>query len=167
MGNTKENLEAAFAGESQANRRYLVSAEKADAEGYPQVARLFRAAATAETVHARSHLRVLGVMGNTLENLKAAIEGEHHEFTTMYPEFIEQAKKEGDNQALRSFEYANTVEQTHHRLYEAALAALTAGSELPEGAYYVCPVCGHTVLGSPPERCPVCGTPGSKFGKID
>jgi rubrerythrin len=167
MGSTKDNLAAAFAGESQANRRYLVSAEKADAEGNAQIARLFRAAAAAETVHAKSHLRVLGIMGNTAENLKAAVAGELHEFTKMYPEFIEQAKTDGDNQALRSFDYANSVEKTHHKLYEAALAALEAGQELPEGSYYICPICGHTEFGTPPDKCPVCGAPGSKFAKID
>ena len=167
MGSTKDNLAAAFAGESQANRRYLVSAEKADAEGNAQIARLFRAAAAAETVHAKSHLRVLGIMGNTAENLKAAIAGELHEFTNMYPEFIDQAEKDGDTQALRSFKYANAVEKTHHRLYEEALAALDAGQELPEGSYYICPVCGHTEFGTPPDKCPVCGAPGSKFEEID
>jgi len=167
MGSTKDNLAAAFAGESQANRRYLVSAEKADAEGNAQIARLFRAAAAAETVHAKSHLRVLGIMGSTKENLTAAIVGELHEFTNMYPEFIEQAKQDGDNQALRSFDYANSVEKTHHNLYTEALAALEAGKELPEGSYYVCPVCGHTEFGTPPDKCPVCGVSGSKFAEVD
>jgi len=167
MGSTKDNLAAAFAGESQANRRYLVSAEKADAEGNAQIARLFRAAAAAETVHAKSHLRVLGIMGNTAENLRAAIAGELHEFTNMYPEFIEQAKKDGDNPALRSFDYANAVEKTHHQLYSEALATLEAGKELPEGSYYICPVCGHTEFGTPPDKCPVCGVDGSKFVKSD
>ena len=167
MGSTKDNLAAAFAGESQANRRYLVSAEKADAEGNAQIARLFRAAAAAETVHAKSHLRVLGIMGNTAENLRAAIAGELHEFTNMYPEFIEQAKKDGDNPALRSFDYANAVEKTHHQLYSEALATLEAGKELPEGSYYICPVCGHTKFGTPPDKCPVCGVDGSKFVKSD
>ena len=119
------------------------------------------------SLHAKSHLRVLGIMGNTRENLQAAIAGELHEFTNMYPEFIEQAKKDGDNQALRSFDYANTVEKTHHDLYSAALAALEAGEALPEGSYYICPICGHTEFGSPPDKCPVCGAPGSKFEEID
>ncbi len=167
MGITKENLAAAFAGESQANRRYLVSAEKADAEGQPQVARLFRAVAAAETVHAKSHLRVLGTMGNTTENLKAAVAGEHYEFSSMYPEFIAQATKDEDKQALRSFSYANEVEKTHHRLYEEALAAVEGGKELAEGAYYICPVCGHTEFGSAPDKCPVCGVAGSQFKKVD
>ena len=167
MGITKENLAAAFAGESQANRRYLVSAEKADAEGQPQVARLFRAVAAAETVHAKSHLRVLGTMGNTTENLKAAVAGEHYEFSSMYPEFIAQATKDEDKQALRSFSYANEVEKTHHRLYEEALAAVEGGKELAEGAYYICPVCGQTEFGSAPDKCPVCGVAGSQFKKVD
>ena len=107
MGNTTDNLKAAFAGESQANRTYLAFAKKADAEGHPQVARLFRAAAEAETVHAHNHLNVLGGVKSTAENLKAAFEGEHHEFTSMYPEFLEQAKKDGNNDAFRTFHWAN------------------------------------------------------------
>ena len=124
MGNTKENLEAAFAGESQANRKYLFFAEKANEEGYPQIARLFRAAAEAETVHAKNHLNTLGGITSTADNLKVAISGENYEFTQMYPEFIKQAETENNQQAITSFDLANKVERVHHRLYERALKSL-------------------------------------------
>jgi rubrerythrin len=164
---TDENLQEAFAGESQANRKYLFFAEKADKEGYPQVARLFRAAAEAETVHAKNHLNVLNGVGSTEENLIAASEGEHHEFTAMYPPFIEEAEKEGNAKAKRTFEYANKVEEVHHGLFEEALKAVKEGAEIKEEPYYVCPVCGYTVAGEAPEKCPVCGAPAKSFKKID
>jgi len=155
----------AFAGESQANRKYLAFAEMAEKEGHTQVARMFRAAAAAETVHAHNHLRALDAVGTTEENLKDAIEGETHEFNSMYPAMIEQAKAEKNEAALRSFEYANRVERTHAEMYEGLLNSL--GSEQGDFPYYVCPVCGHTVGEGAPDVCPVCGTPGSKFMKID
>jgi rubrerythrin len=164
---TKDNLAAAFAGESQANRRYLFAAEKADAEGHAQVARLFRAAAAAETVHAGNHLKALDAIGSTAENLKGAVAGESHEFNVMYPGFIAEAEAEGDQKALRSFKYANEVEKIHYALYQQALASLEGGETLKEETYYVCPVCGYTHGGNPPEKCPVCGAAGSKFQKID
>jgi len=167
MGSTRENLEAAFAGESQANRRYLFAAEKADAEGHSQIARLFRAAAAAETVHAASHLKALDGIGSTRDNLKGAVAGEKYEFSVMYPEFIAQAEAEGDKRALRSFKYANEVEKIHHALYEKALAWLDGGEALQDEPYYICPVCGYTHGGSPPDKCPVCGAAGSKFQKVD
>ena len=163
---TADNLQAAFAGESQANRKYLAFAKKADAEGLPQIARLFRAAAEAETVHARNHLRVLGEIKSDKENLGAAIGGEHYEFTTMYPGFIDQAKKENNKAATSSFDMANKVEQIHHKLFQAALKNLETGKALKDTTYYVCPVCGNTVEGEAPDRCPICNTPGSKFKKI-
>ena len=165
MSKSEQALRDAFAGESQANRKYLAYAEKADAEGHPQVGRLFRAAAAAETVHAHNHLRALGAIGTTEENLKDAIAGETHEFKTMYPEMIEHAKVEGNDAALRSFELASTVEKTHAELYDGLLGTL--GSEQGDFSYYVCPVCGHTVGKGAPEICPVCGTAGSAFKKID
>jgi rubrerythrin len=166
MADTKGNLQEAFAGESQANRKYTFFSEKADEAGNKQVARLFRAAAEAETVHARNHLKVLGEIKTDKENLGAAVGGEHYEFTTMYPGFIDQSKKENNQAATRSFDYANRVEQVHHRLFQAALKNLATGQALKETVYYVCPVCGNTVEGEAPERCPICNTPGSRFKKI-
>ena len=167
MSDTKANLEEAFAGESQANRKYLFFAERADANGNKQVARLFRAAAEAETVHARNHLRVLGEIKTDIENLKAAIGGENYEFTEMYPGFIEQAKKENNASAAGSFDLANKVEQVHHKLFQSALKDLESGRAPKETTYYVCQVCGNTVEGEAPERCPICGAPRSKFKKMD
>ena len=167
MADTKANLEEAFAGESQANRKYLFFSEKADEAGNKQIARLFRAAAEAETVHARNHLRVLGEIKSDKENLQDAVGGENYEFTEMYPGFIEQAKAEGNQQAENSFDLANKVEQIHHRLFQAALKDLEAGTTAKEAPYYVCQVCGNTVEGEAPERCPVCGAPRSKFKKVE
>ena len=167
MADTKANLQEAFAGESQANRKYLFFSEKADASGNKQVARLFRAAAEAETVHARNHLRVLGDIKSDKENLGAAVGGEYYEFTSMYPGFIEQAKKESNKAAANSFDLANKVEQIHHRLFQAALKDLEAGKSFKDAPYYVCQVCGNTVEGEAPDRCPVCGAPRSKFKKIE
>ncbi len=167
MGNTTENLQAAFAGESQANRKYLFFAEVAEKGGDPQLGRLFRAAAEAETVHARNHLRVLGDIKADRENLEAAVNGESYEFTTMYPEFIEKAKAEGNSQALRSFDLANKVEKVHHKLFEAALKGLEAGKKAAAKPYYVCQVCGYTAEGEAPDKCPVCGAPKAQFKQID
>ncbi len=167
MADTKENLKEAFAGESQANRKYTFFAEKADEAGDKQVARLFRAAAESETVHARAHLRVMGEIKSDKENLMAGIGGEHYEFTTMYPDFIEQAKKENNKAAVMSFDNANKVEQIHHGLFQTALKNLEAGKPLKETVYHVCQVCGNTVEGEAPERCPICGAPRSKFKKIE
>lgn len=167
MGKTQQNLEEAFAGESQASRRYLFFAEVADKEGHPQIARLFRAAVAAETVHAASHLRAMGGVGGTKENLQAAISGENYEFSQMYPAFIEQAKAEANKKAEITFDYANKVEKVHHQLYQKALEALEAGQEMKAEPYFVCPVCGYTVAGEAPEKCPVCGTPGKMFKRVE
>jgi rubrerythrin len=161
--NSEENLTEAFAGESQANRKYLAFSKKADQEGYPQVARLFRAAAEAETVHAHNHLRVLKGIGATQENIQEAIQGETHEFKTMYPEMMEKAKAEKNNAAYQSFHFANEVEKIHADLYSMALANLGKNEALD---YYVCPVCGNTVEKAAPSKCPICGAPGEKFLKI-
>jgi len=139
MSKSEKNLAEAFAGESQANRTYLAFAKKAEQEGFVQVARLFRAAAAAETVHAHAHLRVLGGIGNTEENLKDAIGGETHEFMEMYPKMIEEAVEEGNKAAQMSFMYANAVEKIHAELYQKALDAM---ADLAETAYFVCDVCG-------------------------
>jgi len=164
MGKTDENLQEAFAGESQANRKYLAFAKKADAEGHGQVARLFRAAAFAETVHAHSHLRALGGIKSTEENLKEAIGGETHEFEKMYPQMISDAESEGRAAAKKSFEYANAVEKIHADLYGKALDGLGKNESVE---YHVCTVCGNTVEGDPPEKCPVCGAGKKAFEKID
>ncbi len=164
---TQDNLMAAFAGESQANRKYLAFARKAEAEGFKQIARLFRAVAAAETVHALAHLRVAGHVKDTVGNLKAAIEGEHYEFTSMYPGFISAAAGEGLKGAQTSFERANAVEQTHHGLYGDALKAAETGGDLPAADVYVCDVCGHTAIGDAPDVCPVCGARREKFTKIE
>jgi rubrerythrin len=165
MPKTEEYLKEAFAGESQANRKYLAYAAKAEQEGYHQVARFFRAAAEAETVHAHNHLRVLKGIRSTQENLKDAVAGETHEFTKMYPEMIAAAKAEGNKAAEQSFSYANAVEQVHARLYQKLLDGL--GGAQADYPYYICPVCGYTAEKEPPDVCPVCGVKKDKFKKID
>jgi rubrerythrin len=167
MVDSKDNLKEAFAGESQANRKYTFFAEKAEASGNKQIARLFRAAAEAENVHARNHLRVLGDIKSDKENLGAAIGGEHYEFTSMYPDFIEQAKAENNQEALGSFTLANKVEQVHHKLFQTALRNLELERPLNDAPYYVCQVCGNTVEGNAPDRCPICGSPRDKFKKME
>ena len=164
MSKTKENLQEAFAGESQANRSYLAFAKKADKEGYMQVAKLFRAAAEAETVHAHTHLRAMGGIGSTQENLETAISGETHEFKHMYPAMIEASKNDGDKAAERSFSYANEVEKVHAELYQKALENL---GSLEEVDYYVCSVCGYTCENEPPDNCPVCSSKAKVFFKVD
>jgi len=163
---TLENLQAAFAGESQANRKYLAFAAKAEADGRPQIARLFRAAAAAETVHAHAHLRAMGGIQDTRKNLEEAIAGEAYEYQKMYPPFLKEAEAEGHQAAVRSFRNANAVEKTHHDLYSQALAAFDAGKDLPEAEIYVCDVCGHTVVGEAPDRCPVCGAAQARFKAV-
>lgn len=167
MSNTEENLQSAFAGESQANRRYLFFADKAEKEGYPQVARLFRAAAEAETIHARNHFAAMDGVGSTRDNLMAGAMGEHYEFTRMYPLFIEQAESENNRRAQVTFEYANEVEQIHHRYFEEVIKALEAGQQLGDELYFVCQVCGNTVAGEALEKCPICGAPRDKFKRVE
>jgi rubrerythrin len=165
MVKTEQCLKEAFAGESQANRRYLAFAAKADSEGFPQVARLFRAAAEAETVHAHNHLRALNGIRSTKENLGEAISGETHEFKKMYPEMIEAAKAEGHKAGERTFTYANAVEKIHAQLYQKLLDNL--GKSQDNYAYYICPVCGFTSEKAAPGVCPVCGAKGEMFKRID
>ena len=164
MSKTEQNLWEAFAGESQANRKYLAFAKKANDEGYPQAAKLFRAAAAAETVHAHNHLRVLKAVKSTAENLQDAIVGETHEFKTMYPEMIEEAKREGLVAAENTFAFANEVEKIHANLYQNALDNLNS---LKEVDYFVCSICGNTCENEPPETCPVCGAKAKAFFKSD
>ena len=163
MTKTDENLKAAFQGESQANRLYLAFAKKADEEGFPQIAKLFRAAAEAETVHAHNHLKVMGQIKTTADNLGTAVSGETFEFKKMYPEFIEEAKKEGNKKAEVSFEFATKVEEIHAAMYQKALDALKKKAQPPKADYWVCPVCGNTFEGSAPDKCPICSTPKEKF----
>jgi rubrerythrin len=165
MAKTEDCLKEAFAGESQANRKYLAFAAKADQEGYAQVARMFRAAAEAETVHAHNHLRALKGIKATKENLQEAIAGETHEFKKMYPEMITAAKAEEHKDGERTFHFANEVEKVHAQLYQKLFDNL--GKPQENYAYYVCPVCGNTVEKAAPGTCPVCGAKGSTFKKID
>jgi rubrerythrin len=164
MSQSEQNLKEAFAGESQANRKYLAFAKQADKEGYSQVAKLFRAAAAAETVHAHTHLRTLGGINSTADNLQEAINGETFEFTSMYPEMIKTAETEGDKKALRSFSWANDVEKIHADLYQKALDNI--GNPV-EADYYVCDVCGYTIENEAPDVCPVCKSQKKAFFKAD
>jgi len=164
MSKSEQNLKEAFAGESQANRKYLAFGKQADKEGYPQAAKLFRAAAAAETVHAHAHLKALGGINSTAENLKEAVSGETFEFKQMYPAMIEAAKEEGNQSALRSFNYANDVEKIHAALYQNAVDNLNS---LADVDYYVCSVCGYTCESEAPDTCPVCNSKGKAFFKVD
>ena len=164
MSKTEKNLQEAFAGESQANRKYLAFAKKAEAEGFKPAANLFRAAAAAETIHAHNHLRELGVVKSTRENLLAAVNGESHEFQNMYPGMIADAQAEGNAGALRSFNLANEVEKVHAALYQKALDTL-GRSVLTD--YYVCSVCGYTAEGEAPDECPVCKAKKQAFHRVE
>lgn len=165
MPTTHENLAIAFAGESQANRKYLAFAKKADQEGFPQVARLFRAAAEAETIHALAHLNNLGGVKSTKENLEAAVQGETYEFTEMYPPMVEQAEREG-HKAKVMLGFAAKAEAVHAGLFRQALDALKAGADLSQMDVYLCPTCGHLEFGKPPDTCPICGALAAKFQKV-
>jgi rubrerythrin len=165
MSKSEEFLKEAFAGESQANRKYLAFSVRADQEGFAQVARLFRAAAEAETIHAHNHLRALKGIRSTKENLQEAVAGETHEFKKMYPEMIAAAKAEGQKAAERTFSYANEVEKIHAELYQKLLDNLGGSQENFD--YYVCPICGFTAEREDPGICPVCGAKGDLFQKID
>lgn len=164
MSKTTQNLQDAFAGESQANRKYLAFAKKAEEEGFKQIAKLFRAAAEAETVHAHNHLREMGGIRSTKENLQEAISGESYEFQKMYPQMIKDAEAEGQKGALKSFNFANEVEKIHADLYKKAFENL---GKNPSVDYHVCQVCGNTVEGEPPDKCPICGANKKMFKKID
>jgi rubrerythrin len=163
MAKTNENLKVAFAGESQANRRYLAFAQKAEEEGSTQAVKLFRA--EAETIHALNHLRITGEIKSTIDNLNAAVSGETFEFKQMYPDYINTAKQEGNKHAAWSFDVASKVEQVHANLFQKAIDALKNKKALEKVDYYVCGVCGNTVEGEPPEMCPICGSPKAKFFK--
>ena len=162
MPTTLENLKEAFAGESQAFQKYSAFAKKADQDGMPNIARLFRLTAQAEKIHAEGHVRNMDGVGSTVDNLKAAIEGETHEFTHMYPPMVQQAEKDG-HKAKRMFAYAAEAEQVHARLYTQAMDAAKTGKDLGVKDFYLCPVCGYIEFGAAPDKCPVCGTLGTKF----
>ena len=165
MNNTEKNLAAAFAGESQANRKYLAFAKQAEMEKLPQVAKLFRAAAEAETIHAHTHLRNLGMIKSTAENLQAAIAGETYEFTEMYPGFINEAKTENQSAAIvKGMQLANDAEKVHASLYQKALDTMTNPVAVD---YYLCSVCGHIAEGAAPDQCPICGAKAIAYKKVD
>jgi rubrerythrin len=165
LGKTEGNLKEAFAGESQANRKYLAFAKKAEQEGFANVARLFRTAAEAETVHALGHLAAMEGVGSTADNLRAAVAGETYEFKEMYPPMLQQATAEG-HRAKRMFEYALKAETVHARLYQMALDVVAQGKDLEGVEFYLCPFCGYIELGRAPEACPICGAKGQKFVKV-
>jgi rubrerythrin len=165
MPTTLENLKEAFAGESQANRKYLAFAQKAERDGLPNIATLFRTAAEAETIHAHGHLRAMDGVGSTVENLQAAIEGETYEYTDMYPPMLAQAEADG-HKAKRMFGYAVEAEEVHANLYKKALEAAQSGKDLAQGDFHLCPVCGHIEIGKPGEPCPICGTKADKYVQV-
>jgi rubrerythrin len=163
--NTKDNLKEAFAGESQANQKYRAFAKKAEQDGFSNVARLFRTTAEAERIHAEGHLKSLAEIGSTAENLKAAIAGETYEHTSMYPPMLEQAEAEA-HRAKLMFGYAVKAEAVHAELYKRALEAVEQNKDVAEARFYLCPVCGHIEFGAPPDKCPICGTPGARFAEV-
>ncbi len=162
---TKDNLKEAFAGESQANQTYRAFAKKAEQDGFSNIARLFRTTAEAERIHAEGHLKALAGIGSTADNLKAAIAGETHEYTAMYPAMLQQAEAEG-HRAKLMFGYAVKAEAVHAKLYGKALQAAGQGQDLTEARFYLCPVCGNIEFGVPPDRCPICGAPAAKFVEV-
>jgi len=164
MSKTRENLQAAFAGESQANRKYLAFAKKAEEENKKGLAKIFRVAAAGETVHALNHLNVLAGVGESMENIKQAIAGETYEITEMYPQFIATATEEKESQALVSFGGANKVEKIHQELFQKAL---DARGEVADQEYYVCGVCGFPSVDGAPDNCPICGSAKEKFTLVD
>jgi rubrerythrin len=165
MATSEDNLKEAFAGESQANRKYLAFAERAERDGFPNIAKLFRTTAEAETIHAMGHFKAMGGVGSTAENLQAAIDGETHEYTDMYPPMLAQAESDG-HKAERMFKFAMAVEETHAKLYKAALEAAAQGKDLETDEIYICPVCGHIEFGKPTEACPVCRAKAEKFTQV-
>ncbi len=164
---TLGNLKTAFAGESQATAKYLAFAEKAARDGLPVIAKLFRAVAAAEAIHARNHLKAMEGIKSTLENLTEAQGGEDYEITTMYPPMIAAAEADGDKKAVRSMHFALEVEKVHYELYGIAIAAVTGGADIKDAAMRICPICGHTVIGDAPDSCPVCGCTGARYTEIE
>lgn len=165
MSSTNENLKEAFAGESQANQKYRAFAKRAEQDGLPNIARLFRTAAEAERIHAEGHLKSLDGVKSTKENLQEAIDGETYEFTTMYPPMLEQAVAD-NHRAKVMFGYAVKAEAVHAALYQLALAAVSEGKDLAESSFYLCPICGHIEFGTPPANCPICGAKAERFVQV-
>ena len=165
MPTSIDNLKDAFAGESQANQKYRAFAAKAEQDGFPNIAKLFRTAAEAERIHAEGHLRALDAILSTAENLKAAVGGETYEFTEMYPPMLATAEAEG-HKAKRMFNYAVQAEAVHAELYKRALEAVAQGKDLDTTDFYLCPVCGYIEFGQAPDECPICGAKGTRFGRI-
>jgi len=165
MPSTSENLQEAFAGESQANQKYRAFAKIAEKEGLANIAKLFKTTAEAERIHAEGHLKALDHVGSTVDNLQAAIDGETYEFTTMYPPMVEKAKADG-HKAKTMFAFAVKAEAVHAVLYKKAIEAAKAGKDLDVSDFYLCPICGHIELGNPPEKCPVCGAKQSAYVTI-
>jgi rubrerythrin len=160
---TKEFLEAAFAGESMAHMRYLIFSEKAEKEGKPNLARLFKAIAYAEQVHAANHYRELGQIKDTPGNLRTCIDGEHHEVTEMYPVYKNAAEFQQEKGAIRSTHFALEAEKIHERMYVDAQRVAETGKDLSLETMRICPVCGYTVEGDAPEFCPICGAKRELF----
>jgi rubrerythrin len=165
VASTQDNLKEAFAGESQANRKYTAFAQQAEKDGFANVAKLFRTAAEAETIHALGHFKAMGAIGTTAENLQEAVNGETYEYTEMYPPMLEQAESEG-HKAKRMFGFALKAEQVHAKLYAQALDAVKQGEDLDVGDIYLCPFCGHVEFGTAPDSCPICGAKAEKFVQV-
>ncbi len=163
---TLENAKEAFAGESQANRKYLAFSEKAAEEGFKGIATLFKAASEAEAIHAKKLLKVLGAVDTTAKNVEASIKGESHEYESMYPGFVRAAEEEKRSDAVLAFTYAMKAEEVHAGLYKKALAALKAGNDLGRAAIYLCPICGDIEIGTLPDKCPICGVFKKQFREI-
>lgn len=163
---TNENIMSAFAGESQANRKYLAFAKKAEKEGFKNIGRLFRAIAEAETIHALKHFETAGKVGSTMENIKSAVEGEHYEFTQMYPDFIKTAKQEEQKKAQKSFEFANEAEKAHGEIFSKLEEVVTKGEDAEDKDILLCPVCGWVGMAPGPDNCPICKAPSKSFQKF-
>ncbi len=164
---TQENALAALGGEAKANRKYGAFSEKAAAEGYKMIGKLFKAASEAEAIHAKRLMKVLGTIGTTQENLESGVKGETYEYTEMYPGFLKEAQAEGDKDAETAFYYALKAEQVHANLYKAALEAVRNGKDLSAGKVFLCPVCGNIEIGEAPSRCPICSVPGHMWRVVE
>lgn len=165
MATTNENLKEAFAGESQANQKYRAFAKKAEAEGFLNIAKLFRTTAEAERIHAEGHLKALDMIASTADNLQSAIDGETYEFKEMYPPMVELAVADG-HKAKTMFKFAVDAEAVHANIYTKALEAVKKGVDLDVTDFYLCPVCGYIELGAIPAKCPVCGAKGTIFQQV-
>jgi rubrerythrin len=163
---TEDNLKIAFAGESQAHMRYIIFAEKAEAEGFPNIARMFKAISHAEKVHATNHFNALSLLHGSPDNLQVAIDGETYEVTEMYPAFNAVAQLQNEKGAMQSINYALQAEKIHASMYQKAKQAAESGKDIQLGPTFICGVCGHTVEGEAPEKCPVCGASKEKFRKF-